>query len=123
MNVTTRIHDSLTFLGATWAGHKWHLTLELDQCSNSRTHQDLAPTKTHMEVHILSNGIKTQEMKNKNWKLDRIEIINYCTEQKLEAKLENRNSNGRNEKKQQTKLIYRMELKEHEGRTLIEGVC
>ena len=40
VNVTTRIHDSLTFLGATWAGHKWHLTLELDQCSNSRTHQD-----------------------------------------------------------------------------------
>ena len=38
------------------------LYLGLDQCSNSRTHQDLAPTKTHMEVHILSNGIKTQRM-------------------------------------------------------------
>ena len=38
------------------------LYLELDQCSNSRTHQDFAPTKTHMEVHILSNGIKQQRM-------------------------------------------------------------
>ena len=54
----------------------------------------------------MSNGIKTQEIKNKNCKLDRIEIINYCTKQKLETKLENRKLNGRNEKKQQTKLIY-----------------
>ena len=38
------------------------LYLELDQCSNSRTHQDFAPTKTHMVVHILSNGIKQQRM-------------------------------------------------------------
>ena len=38
------------------------LYLELDQCSNSRTHQDFAPTKTHMEVHILSNGIKQQRI-------------------------------------------------------------
>ena len=67
VNVTTRIHDSLTFLGATWASHKWHFTLELDQCSNSRTHQNLAPTKTHMEVHILSNGIKTQGMEEHKW--------------------------------------------------------
>ena len=37
--------------------------LELDQCSNSRTHQDLAPTKTHMEVHILSNGIKQPRLR------------------------------------------------------------
>ena len=40
--------------------------LELDHCSNSRTHQDFAPTEAHMEVHILSNGIKQQGMKNKN---------------------------------------------------------
>jgi len=37
------------------------LYLELDQCSNSRTHQDFAPTKAHMEVHILLNEIKQQE--------------------------------------------------------------
>ena len=63
MNATTRIHDSLTFLGATWVGHELALYLELDQCSNSRTHQDLAPTKTHMEVHILSNGIKQPRLR------------------------------------------------------------
>ena len=62
VNAITRIHDSLTFLGATWVGHEMALYLELDQCSNSRTHQDFAPTKTHMEVHILSNGIKQQRM-------------------------------------------------------------
>ena len=66
MNITRRTHDSLTFLGATWAGFERQFTLELDQCSNSRTHQNLAPTKTHMEVHVLSNGIQTQGMKNKN---------------------------------------------------------
>ena len=46
VNATTRIHDSLTFLGATWVGHELALYLELDQCSNSRTHQDFAPNQS-----------------------------------------------------------------------------
>ena len=66
VNVTTRIHDSLTFLGATWVGHEMTLYLKLDQCSNSRNHQDLHQTKAHMEVHILSNGIKQQEWRTRN---------------------------------------------------------
>ena len=73
------------------------LYLELDQCSNSRTHQDFAPTKAHMEVHILSNGIKQQGMKNKKGKPNRIARLSYCTEQKLKTKLENTNSIGGNE--------------------------
>ena len=89
------------------------LYLELDQCSNSRTHQDFAPTKTHMEVHILSNGIKQQ----------RIGRIQIETEQKMESKAGNTNLIGTNGKKHQAKLIYRMELKENERRTLIEGAC
>ena len=73
----------LTFLGATWAGFERHITLELDQCSNSRTHQNLTPTKTHMEVHVLSNWIKHKELKNgQNWK------TSYWTEKKQITKLE-----------------------------------
>ena len=66
-----------------------------------------------MEVHILSNGIKTQGLEEHKDKPNR----------KRKNNAGNRKLNGKNERKQQIKLIYRMELKEHEGRTLIEGRC
>ena len=58
--------------------------LELDQCSNSRTHQDLAPTKTHMEVHILSNGIKQPRLRTKL--KSTAAVLNKRMETKLEHK-------------------------------------
>jgi len=50
-----------------------------------------------MKVHILSNGIKPQGMKNKNGKPNKIARLSYCTEQKLKTKLENTNLNGEND--------------------------
>ena len=59
------------------------LYLELDQCSNSRTHQDLAPTKTHMEVHYCQMESKHKEWKNikdkpnKKWKWMKLHRTDY----------------------------------------------
>ena len=74
MNAITRIHDSLTFLGATWVGHEMALYLELDQCSNSRTHQDFAPNQSsYGSPYIVkwnqATRIEEQQMEpNRIWK-------------------------------------------------------
>ena len=75
MNAITRIHDSLIFLGATWVGHELALYLELDQCSNSRTHQDFAPNQSsHGSPYIVkwnqATRIEEQQLKTEqNWKI------------------------------------------------------
>jgi len=97
VNAITRIHDSLTFLGATWVGHEMALYLELDQCSNSRTHQDFAPNQSSYGSPYIVKWNQQQRMKNKiktteqNWKGKLL----HCTEMK--TKLENKNTIGENE--------------------------
>ena len=66
VNAITRIHDSLTFLGATWVGHEMALYLELDQCSNSRTYQDFAPNQSLYGSPYIVKWNQTTRMKNKN---------------------------------------------------------
>jgi len=97
VNAITRIHDSLTFLGATWVGHEIALYLELDQCSNSRTHQDFAPNQSSYGSPYIVKWNQQQRMKNRiktteqNWK----EKLLHRTEMK--AKLENTNTIGGND--------------------------
>ena len=99
MNATTRIHDSLTFLGGTWVGHEMALYLELDQCSNSRTHQDFAPNQSSYGRPYIVKWNETTKMKKKNGKPNRNVRIRYYIEPKKWSKAGNTNSNGTNEMK------------------------
>ena len=113
----------LTFLGATWAGFERHFILELDQCSNSITHQNLAPTKTHMEVHVLSMESKHKEWRTriKNW--TEFWKASYWTEKKTKNKVGKVNVNGRKWRKHIRKWNYRKENWRKERRHLYEDAC
>ena len=99
VNAITRIHDSLTFLGATWVGHEMAVYLELDQCSNSRTHQDFAPNQSSYGSPYIVKWNQTTMMKNKKGKPNRNVRISYWNEPNKRNKAGNTISNGTNERK------------------------
>ena len=120
VNATTRIHDSLTFLGATWVGHEMALYLELYQCSNSITHQDFAPNQSSYGSSYIVKWNQQQRMKNRIKQPNRNEKESYCTEQKNGNKARNTNCNQYTWKETLETKKLPNENWRYERRTLIE---